>query len=440
MLSASENELITRTGPGTPGGEMMRRYWQPAALSRELKADEPLAITVLGEDLVMFRDDAGRPQLISRHCPHRLADLSYGRVEAGGLRCIYHGWLMDGNGRCLERPAEGARGKAALQIGKGYPCHEAGGLILAWLGEGAPPNLPALPFLNAPEEQTFTMKVLQECNYLQGNEGNIDPAHLSFLHTFLSEGVAQNLNLRSGKLNDVIAEDQAPEIRVTETAFGLRISAARDYKPGTRWVRVTNFVMPNTCAIHGSPLTDPRNNPISENCGYQMNWHVPVDDAHHWKYVIAHRFDGPVDKDFMMSAYAEVDADYRIDRTRENRFRQNREEMRTRSYAGLGGSFFVHDKCVVETQGAIMDRSKEHLGTTDKALVNMRRQIVRAVADVQQGRDPLMVDRRPQDNSLADLAVLSVEVPDDADLDGDWWRAFFEDGRPRPEVMAGKPR
>src|SRR6185503_21024374 len=135
MLNREENELITRIGPGTPGGDMMRCYWQPAALSRELKDEEPLAVRLLGEDLVMFRDDKGKPQLIARACPHRATDLSFGRVEDGGLRCIYHGWLMDGRGRCLEQPAESPTSTFKDKVRTpAYPCHEAGGLILAYMG------------------------------------------------------------------------------------------------------------------------------------------------------------------------------------------------------------------------------------------------------------------------------------------------------------------
>ena len=186
MLKPAENELITRTGPGTPGGDMMRCYWQPAALSRELKDDEPLPIRLLGEDLVMFRDEAGRPQLVGRACPHRAVDLSFGRVEDGGLRCIYHGWLIDGRGRCLQQPGEreGSTFKDKVRT-TAYPCHEAGGLILAYLGNGEPPKLPGFHFLSAPNEQTFTMKVHQRVQLPSGERrqhrsaASLVPASLS---------------------------------------------------------------------------------------------------------------------------------------------------------------------------------------------------------------------------------------------------------------------
>ncbi len=137
MLSKESNDLITLTAPGTPGGDLLRRYWQPVALSAELKTDEPLAIRVMSEDLVLFRDDQGKPSLIGRRCPHRGVDLSYGRVEDGGLRCIYHGWLLASDGRCLDQPGEpeGSTYKDRINH-KAYPCREAGGLVLAYMGPG----------------------------------------------------------------------------------------------------------------------------------------------------------------------------------------------------------------------------------------------------------------------------------------------------------------
>ncbi|HZT06222.1 MAG TPA: Rieske 2Fe-2S domain-containing protein, partial [Chloroflexota bacterium] len=143
MLTKEENDLLTQTGPGTPCGELMRRYWQPAALSEELPpGGAPVPVRLLGEDLVLFRDDAGHPGLLSLHCPHRGADLSYGRLEDGGIRCIYHGWLFDVSGRCLEQPGEPAGSTFHERIRHtAYPCVEKNGIIFAYLGPGEPPLL-----------------------------------------------------------------------------------------------------------------------------------------------------------------------------------------------------------------------------------------------------------------------------------------------------------
>src|SRR5579871_1839725 len=145
MLAQADNEQLTRVGPGTPCGAMLRRYWQPAALSEELPAGgAPLPVRMLGEDLVLFRDEHGQPGLLGIHCAHRGADLSYGRLEDGGLRCLYHGWLYDRTGRCLEQPGEPAGSTFHERIRQtAYPCQEVAGIIFAYLGPGEPPLLPA---------------------------------------------------------------------------------------------------------------------------------------------------------------------------------------------------------------------------------------------------------------------------------------------------------
>ena len=184
MLTQEENDLITRTGPDTPCGEVLRRYWQPTALSEEVAPGAPpLPIRLLGEDLVLFRDDQGRLGLLGVHCAHRGADLSYGRLEDGGLRCIYHGWLYDIHGRCLEQPGEPAGSTFHERIQHiSYPCMEKNGLILSYLGPGEPPLLPNYEFFQADSDHASASKMFSECNYLQGNEGNIDLLHTSFLH------------------------------------------------------------------------------------------------------------------------------------------------------------------------------------------------------------------------------------------------------------------
>src|SRR5215212_9775467 len=152
MLTREENELVTRVGPGGPAGQLLRRYWQPAALAEELPVGgAPKPVKLLGEDLVLFRDEQGRPGLLALHCPHRGADLSYGRLEDGGLRCLYHGWLFDVGGRCLEQPGEPASSTFRDKVRHtAYPCQEAAEVIFAYLGPGEPPLLPAYEFLTVP--------------------------------------------------------------------------------------------------------------------------------------------------------------------------------------------------------------------------------------------------------------------------------------------------
>ena len=198
MLSAEQNKRIIETGPGTPCGDLMRRYWQPAALVEEFDTARPVVpVTLMGERLVAFRDETGAFGLLDRRCPHRGADLCYGRREDGGLRCTFHGWLYDRHGACLEQPAEppGSNFHNKIKL-KAYPTREANGIVFAYLGDGDPPPLPACDALSAPDSHSFGFKGFVDCNWLQVLEVGIDPAHASFLHRFLEdEGREQRLSL-----------------------------------------------------------------------------------------------------------------------------------------------------------------------------------------------------------------------------------------------------
>ena len=276
MISAEENQLLTQTDPGTACGEMMRRYWQPVALCEELPSGgAPLKVKILGEELVLFRDDQGRPGLIGLHCSHRGADLSYGRVEDGGLRCLYHGWLYDVCGRVLHQPGEpgGGANKNAIRH-RAHPCQEAGGVIFTYMGPGEPPLLPNYEFLTVPAAQRSVTKIFYECNYLQGNEGNIDPVHLSFLHQYLEEAKPPLQRIVSGADvtdNTLLKRDIAPHIDVEVTDYGLRIYTTRESEPGKTYLRITNFIIPNLSAFGGSTVGE----------GYAVHWHVPIDDTRH---------------------------------------------------------------------------------------------------------------------------------------------------------------
>ena len=169
MISAEQNELMTRAGPGTPGGRLLRNYWQPVALVEELEGKRPVRpVRLLGEDLVLFKDEAGRYGLLDRDCPHRGADLAYGRREDGGLRCAFHGWLFDLTGQCLQTPAEPEGSKLAQRVRqKSYPVVEKSGMLFAWLGEGKPSAFPAFDCFVAPGTHTFAFKGRLECNWLK---------------------------------------------------------------------------------------------------------------------------------------------------------------------------------------------------------------------------------------------------------------------------------
>jgi len=424
LMTEEENLLLTRTGPGTPCGELMRRYWQPAALSEELPAGgAPLPVRLLGEDLVLFRDDAGRPGLLGLHCSHRGADLSYGRVEDGGLRCIYHGWLYDTEGRCLDQPGEPGGGQSKNSIRHpAYPCHEQAGVIFAYLGLGEPPLFPGYEFLSAPDKRVFAMKLFHECNYLQGNEGNIDLIHLSFLHyNYKNRGIGAGLgsqgedpeSFKSGKLG---GRGAAPEVESTDaelTDYGLRsYKIRRNAGPDRYHLYVTEFVLPNFTAFPGSGY---------DLGGYSVNWHVPVDDACHWKYTFILSRSGPVDKNRLRRSRSEVTSDYRPVRNRNNRYLQDRGSMERESYSGIGLNFQDQDLSALEGMGRVLDRAKEHLVPADRAVVAARKVLLNAIREVQEGRDPANVARDPKSNRFRIVAAAEF-VPAAKD-----WKAHARD-------------
>jgi phthalate 4,5-dioxygenase oxygenase subunit len=410
MMAKEENDLLTQTGPGTPAGNLLRRYWQPVALSEELPSGAaPLRVTILGENLVLFRDDKGCPGLLGIHCSHRGTDLSYGRVENGGLRCLYHGWLYDVSGRCLEQPGEPGEGEHRNSIRHpAYPCRERGGVIFTYMGPGAHPLLPNYEFLKATPAHLYVNKIFHECNYLQANEGNIDPVHLSFLHRFLENRDERYRGVRgAGESHyNLVARSIAPVIDVELTDFGVRIYTVRRLESERTYLRVSYFILPNLSAFPGQTGGE----------GYSVNWHVPIDDRHHWKYTFVFSAGAPLDKKIVNRERSELTPDYRLVRNEANRFMQDRESMSSKTYAGMGSGFQAHDAFATARQGAIQDRTEEHLVSSDKAILAARKLLAKAIEDVQEGREPPHVIRDPSQNRFPHLLVISDMVPDA----GDW--------------------
>ena len=411
MISAEENRLLTQTDRQTECGELLRRYWQPVALSEELpQGSAPRKVKILGEELVLFRDDQDRIGLIGLHCSHRGTDLSYGRIEDGGLRCLYHGWLYDVCGRVLEQPGEPGGGAHKNEIRhQAYPCREMGGVILTYMGPGEAPLPPNYEFLTVPAEYRTATKIYETCNYLQGNEGNIDPVHLSFLHQCLDEAqIARRRTVPGSNSSDnkLLGEDIAPTLEVEITDFGLRIYTLRSAGRDKRYVRVTNFVMPNMSVFGGSNV----------GSGYSIHWHVPIDDTSHWKYIFSFSREKPLDEFMRTRSRAELTPDYRLTRTAANRYQQDRESMNTQTFTGMGLNFQAHDAFATESQGAVQDRTSEHLVSSDKAIIAARKLILNGMRDAKSGRDPQHVIRDAGANRLLHLQALSEVIPTTVDF------------------------
>ena len=411
--AARHTDLPVHTSPGTPGGELLRRYWQPIALATDVSAGgAPYALTIMSEDLVLFRGGDGRVGVLGLHCAHRQADLSYGRVEDGGLRCVYHGWLFDVNGRCLQQPGEANGGMHRDRVKQiAYPCLERGGAIWAYMGPGEAPLFPAYPAINAPEEFRFAYRWHSDCNYLQANEGNIDPVHTSYLHSFQIEAEARQDALKTGITQDIFGVDTAPRLSLREARWGLRLLTERKIpENGKTLLRVTNFVMPNGCAIGGAET------PFGTG-GASMFFHVPIDDTSHYRMEFTFHSKAALPKAVMAARYRDELNEHGMPKRKPgNRYMQNREEMK-HSYVGMGRSFPSHDLFITESQGPIMDRNAENLVASDLAIVRSRRLLIEAVEAVLAGRDPLGVERDAARNDYRDLLVLTETIDAKANVD-----------------------
>jgi len=394
MLSAQQNDLITRIGPGTGAGQLMRRYWQPAALAVELEGNRPVKpVQLLGEDLVMFRDQQGRYGLIARACPHRGTDLAYGRLEDGGLRCAFHGWLFDVHGRCLETPAEPEGSALCRNIRQtAYPVVEKSGILFAYLGAGEPPCFPHFDCFTAPASHTFAFKGLIACNWLQSLEVGIDPAHTSFLHRFFHDedsasGYGKLFRDRSIDsdlpMTRIMREFPRPRIEVEPTDYGLRVVSLRRISDAHTHVRVTNLVFPNAFVI-----------PMSSEMTITQ-WHVPIDDTRHYWYAIFTSFGAPVDRQEMRRQRLTLYElpDYVPRKNKSNQYGFDPHEQAHATFTGMGADINVHDQWACESMGVIQDRSKEHLGQSDKAISAYRRLLRGAIAEAGSGgRLPMLLD------------------------------------------------
>ena len=427
-MRAAQNELLTRVGPGTPGGELLRHYWQPAALVEELAPEatggRPVkAVRLLGEDFVLFRDAQGRLGMLDRACPHRGADLSYGRREPEGLRCPFHGWLFDVDGRCLETPAEPVGSRLCQGIRqRSVPVVERAGVIWAYLGAGEPPAFPAFDCFTAPDAWSFAFKGLWHCNWLQALEVGIDPAHASYLHRFFEDEdttTAYGRQFRAASsdselpMTQVMREYARPTIEVESTEWGLQLTTLRRIDEARTHVRVTHQLFPNAFLI---PLADDMT--ITQ-------WHVPVDDTRNYWVSLFTSFGEPVDKATMRAQRLKMHTlpDYVPIHGAHDRYGFDAAEQASRTFTGMGFDINVHDQWAVESQGAIQDRTREHLGTSDRAIIAHRRALTRAIEAVQAGgRPPHLYDAAQAARLVGPATVDGIGPTGDADAVRAYWR------------------
>ncbi|HLY64415.1 MAG TPA: Rieske 2Fe-2S domain-containing protein [Chloroflexota bacterium] len=386
MLSREDNELLTRVGPGTAMGEVLRRYWMPALLVQDLPGPDcpPVRVKLLGEELVAFRDTNGRIGLLDEYCPHRMTSLFLGRNEKCGLRCVYHGWKFDVDGNCLDMPNEPADSRFKDKIHLlSYPAEEYGGIIWAYLGPAdKKPDLPGHEWLRAPESHRFVSKTLEFANYAQGVEGGIDTAHSSFLH---------NNDLSRKGLRQL---DTAPDLQVEPTPYGFRYAGVRNVGERGNYVRVYQFVM---------PFHQFRSSRVEGTLDSQHSYQVPTIRGHMWvprddestmifNWVYACNEDKPLAREFIEDEEERAgrgpagESEIRH-RTRENNWLIDREMQRTKNYTGVYG-VNTQDLAVQEAMGRIVPRWREHLTSTDKAIITFRRMMLQAAKDLENGIEP----------------------------------------------------
>ncbi len=393
MLSKHENEQLTRVGPGSEMGVLMRRHWVPALLSSEIEARDgpPVRISLLGERLVAFRDSGGRVGLLEEFCAHRLVSLYLGRNEENGIRCVYHGWKYDVSGRCVDMPTEPADSpyKSKIRL-NAYPTVEIGGVVWAYLGEGAPPAHPKFEWTQLRAEQRVVSRTWQECNWLQALEGGIDSMHASALHTIISKD-SKRAGLRGLWTKPVVLRDE-----VVLTSYGHAYASIRPFDDQKTWAKVYHYVVPFYTFFPFELGGDgQRLQPI-------INGHmfVPMDDENTMVYNWIGKYgDEPfTDKekaDLEWSrgrAEGEVGSDHRKTRNLDVDWKIDRSVQKNESYSGIDG-INTQDHAVQESMGPIVDRTKEHLGTTDTAVMATRRLLLKVLtasqsADMSMGINP----------------------------------------------------
>ena len=384
MLTHEDNELLCRVEGETPMGRLMRAHWIPACMSEEVAEPDgaPVRVRLLGEDLVAFRDTAGRLGVLDEHCPHRRASLALGRNEECGLRCLYHGWKVDVEGNVVDRPSESHEAVLAKKIThKSYPCRESGGLVWVWMGsqdhvaEFEPPAW--APSSNI---RTSIVKMHVRCNWAQVLEGAIDSAHSSTLHS--TDMVPAEVDRAGAAEKEWLrpSTDKAPRLEVQRTEFGFRYVAIR--KPirdaeTHDYLRITLFVAPFTVLI---PPNDRYNLSI-------LN--VPIDDTNTMFYFIAWSGGEGIEQDAWRKfcgarVGVDLDANFRPVRALANNYLQDRVAMSAGSHTGIEG-IPNQDLAMWETMGPIADRSRERLGASDMAIVQFRRIMVEAARTVAAG-------------------------------------------------------
>jgi phenylpropionate dioxygenase-like ring-hydroxylating dioxygenase large terminal subunit len=388
MFSAEEHRMLSQTGRGTPLGEVLRRYWVPALLTEEIPEPDspPVRVKLMGESLIAFRDSAGKIGLIGEFCAHRGASLFLGRNEDGGLRCSYHGWKYDTTGALTEAPNCLDPSFLAQIQQPAYPCREVGGIVWAYLGpaDNEPP-LPEFEWLLVPDTQRYASKRIEECNWVQALEVDIDSAHVAYLHR---ENVLRRAP--TSERSRWMLEHTAPTFHIVEKNYGLLIAARRDVDPDNYYWRINEWMMPWYTFTPSEGGPDP----------WGVHAWVPIDDHTTWVYSFMWYSDRPF-SDEQIEGYRTgtkgifcelVPGTYRPLANPTNDWGMDRAaQKRGDLWMGIAGNQ-EQDNAITESMGTLYDRTQEHLVGTDAAVIATRRRLLSAADGLAQGVEPFGTD------------------------------------------------
>jgi nitrite reductase/ring-hydroxylating ferredoxin subunit len=382
MLTHEQNELLTRVEGDAPMGRLMREHcWVPALLTSQITPDgAPMRVRLLGRDHVAFRASDGRVGFFDEGCPHRGTSLVLARNEDCALRCIFHGWRIDVSGRVVEVPTHTPNPEAfAAKVHvRHYPTHESNGLIWVWLGAGEPAPVPKLPFSSLPATRVWLTATKCVCNWMQGVEATLDTAHVGTLH---ESYINRSRDMTIGLSLDALA----PRYDVTRTPYGLDASATRELPDGSTYIRATKYLMPFISLAPGVA-----NSEISGGIFIVS----PVDDTHHTLFFgcwsdNADINDGrgiPACQSGIMGDLPYNEHDFgAFTAGQDENFGQSREAMRDGHFTGFTGNLLQEDTVTQASMGPIVDRTKEHLSSSDVAIIHARRLLLAAAASVAAG-------------------------------------------------------
>ncbi len=424
-MKREEHLLLSQTGRGTPMGELLRRYWTPALLSREVEADgAPVRVRLLGEDLIAFRDSAGRVGLLDEHCSHRGASLHFAKNAECGLRCWYHGWKYDTEGNCLDMPNEPPQTQFKDKVRqRAYPCIERNGLVLAYLGPPEKkPALPDLEWLLVPQAHVYISKRLQECHWLQGMDGDVDSVHVGFLHG--GDTIKRATEHKMFDSGNWMSSDNNPKIELKQIPAGILYGSRRNSGPDQYYWRIGEWFLPNFTII----ASFPGDSPLGGHA-----W-VPVDDDKAWAFGISWHPKRALSEEELRyfregtptGMHSSMIPGTAIAKRNKSNGYVDPEAASAKQPWQRITYFQDQDTAITESIGAHFDRTRENLGTTDAVIVHMRRRLMAAALDLQNGKEP------PTDPKPYAIRGLSTLLPKDTPS---WSDAVADRIAARPETF-----